>query len=520
MKNTRVFFLDLQTTGAKPETANILEIAYAQTEGPIESYLIEQPDQLPIPRRIQMVTGVKEEDMVNAVELTAILKKLKSSLSENDICVIHYAQFEKPFLQSAFQSLNEEVPFKIICTHEIAKRLYPNLPSRGIKALAGFFGYDSGEFKRSSCHVDATKTIWSKLSDVLSEKNIHSFESLQSWLNETPKAKKTKYEYPLAKEIRLNLPDLPGIYRMLNSEGKILYVGKATSLRSRVNSYFRGQKKRDPFKLEMLTQVVDVRVTVTPTPLHSALLETDEIKKWNPYYNIALKQNDRALVFFNRDFTSMNDQFDDLHFIGPFSSIAPLESMLILHQWLHSKESLIHPPEVIFYEELDGQLLLDGYHLFCERHQLSADLFTNFRSLLAQGLKWHRLQKNISNEEVEIDTELETEIETEVEAEVDVELTAEDIADKFERHITRAGAAYLRSRRMARMLDADVSWTDHQKSSGSLYLRDGIVSEEKTLVKISTWAGHGVETYDRLMVLLSELGKVKSKAGNVSIKTY
>jgi hypothetical protein len=54
---------------------------------------------------------------------------------------------------------------------------------------------------------------------------------------------------------RLEFPNRPGVYRMLSQSGQVLYVGKATSLKSRVNSYFRGQKGRDRKKLEMLAQV-------------------------------------------------------------------------------------------------------------------------------------------------------------------------------------------------------------------------------------------------------------------------
>ncbi len=238
-------------------------------------------------------------------EVFLSLKKfIQTHLGAEVLAVIHFAQFERPFLLDAYQRLQEQMPFSIICTHEIAKRLLPNLPTRGIKGLAGYFGCPSGEFKRATGHVQATQVIWQGLTVALEEKGIYSYADLLNWLQETPKVARSKYEYPLPKEKRLALPKEPGIYRMMSRWGEVLYVGKATSLHDRVNSYFRGQKNRDTRKLEMLTQVWDLQVTTVGSPLEAALLETDEIKRLDPPYNVSLKVGHRELAFFNRDFTS------------------------------------------------------------------------------------------------------------------------------------------------------------------------------------------------------------------------
>ncbi|MFX6149426.1 nucleotide excision repair endonuclease, partial [Acinetobacter baumannii] len=76
----------------------------------------------------------------------------------------------------------------------------------------------------------------------------------------------------------LQLPDRPGIYRMLAQDGRVLYVGKATSLRSRVNSYFHG-KTQGKRKREMIAQVWDIQVTECGSALEAALLENEEIKR-------------------------------------------------------------------------------------------------------------------------------------------------------------------------------------------------------------------------------------------------
>lgn len=498
MKQLSVFYLDLQTTGANALESYILEMAFADNER-LESFLVELPEGENIPRRIEMVTGIKNAEMENAISFPDAIEKLKSFIPAGAITVIHFAQFEKPFLETAFKRLDQNLPFSIICTNEIAKRLYPNLPSRGIKALAGYFGHDSGEFKRAREHVEATRTIWTELAKELEKLGVENYEQFSEWISSTPKAKKTKYEYPLDKNIRLNLPDQPGIYRMLNREGKVLYVGKATSLHSRVNSYFRGQKGRDSFKLEMLTMVHDIKVTVCETPLHAALLETDEIKRLNPYYNIALKEGYRSLHFFDSTYTSINSVKDDVHTIGPFSNTMTFDSIFLLNLWLMT-EYPSPPTFSFFYHEYEAETVKVGFELFCETFHIDPLRLINRRSLMALGLRLYR--RNVDSEEIEIDEE--------------TEVTPEDIAHKFERHFMRIGDALIRAKKIEQLLNANVEFKTKERKKIKLTIRNGMINDlEKLPPEASAWAHSPIETYDRLTVLLTELQKYKS----VKIKT-
>lgn len=511
-----VFFLDLQTTGAKPESGFILEVAWSCPESDVVAHLVEQPDQLAVPRRIQMITGVTDAEMERAVPFPEVMNQLQNFIQKKSHAVIHFAQFEKPFLKAAFSNVmnnDVDIPFPVICTHEIAKRLYPNLPSRGIKGLAGFFGDSTSEFKRAHSHVVATKIIWQKLIEALAEKNVHTLEELAAWLNETPKKARDKYEYPLPKEKRLALPDVPGIYRMLNSKGEVLYVGKATSLFSRVNSYFRGQKGRNSFKLEMLTQVYDLRVTECASPLEAALLETDEIKRLNPYYNIALKVTGRSLVFFNRDFSSMNDTSEDGHDIGPFSNVQVLLPMLKLISYAENAESVLYPDENTFYEPLAPELIKAGLDVFCQRHDLDLSFF-KMRTVMARGILW---DKEVQEEEEEEEEEEEDEIEVDEETE-DVELTPEDIADKIERHVMRVGRAYLRARKFESMMNCEISYREKKQTTKAqeykLSLTNGQLGPE---IESQPWRTSPIETYDRLTVLMTELERVKKQGGSFKV---
>lgn len=510
-----LFFLDLQTTGSKPESgAHILEMAWADLSGEVESSLVQLPGDEKIPYRIQMITGIFNEDMEAARPLTELFSVLQEKYTGLP-CVIHFAQFEKPFLADAFNKLEKENNLQVLCTHEIAKRLLPNLPTRGIKGLAGYFGFPSTDLKRSAQQVEATRVIWQGLIKLLLEQGVETYQQLQEWLNVTPKTARTKYEYPLPKDKRLTLPDEPGVYRMVSKWNEVLYVGKATSLKDRVNSYFRGQKNRDPRKLEMLTQVYDLKVTVCGSPLEAALLETDEIKRLDPRYNISLKAQNRSLVFFNHDLTEMDFEQSDEFYLGPFSSSVVFESLHNLTDCQSNGE--FH--DQIFYDLIESSLAKEGLAIFCERYSLSIDKI-KMRSLLALGIWWNRLYE-IEEEDITAEDSEESSTELSETEEVEVPLTAEDVADKIERHVMRAGKTYLRAKELTRILNADIDFKVYEDDrSYQLKVRKGVVSPEATterVQKINLWNSLDINTYDRMSVLLMELGKIKRASGEVEI---
>ena len=94
-----------------------------------------------------------------------------------------------------------------------------------------------------------------------------------------------------------HLPNLPGVYKMLGKNGDIIYVGKAKSLKSRVNSYFA--KTIDHPKTRALVQRIDnIETIITRSETEALLLEQNLIKLHRPPYNVLLRDDKSYLYVF------------------------------------------------------------------------------------------------------------------------------------------------------------------------------------------------------------------------------
>ena len=338
LADLQVLALDCQATGANPLKGHLLEIGWmayrvadADTlpERSPEAHLVRLPPQVEIPSAVQRVTGLSIASMDKAQPAPPVWKMMVSIAGEIAIAdrldrcptIIHFARFEEAFLRQLHaENDSEEVrfPLRIICSHDIARRLLPGLPRKGLRAVAGYFGHSVSPLRRAGEHAMATAFIWKHLVRQLdAQHDIVNLEQLMDWLKHPPATSPTKRVFPMDPQIRSNLPDKPGVYRMRRSNGDLLYIGKATCLKQRINSYFRPKAAMAEHTLEMISQAADLDWTLKDSALEAAVLESDEIKRYAPPYNVALQRGQRRLAFCSRDLQQIAGTPDSTHCLGP-----------------------------------------------------------------------------------------------------------------------------------------------------------------------------------------------------------
>jgi excinuclease ABC subunit C len=136
------------------------------------------------------------------------------------------------------------------------------------------------------------------------------------------------------------LPARPGVYRMLDAAGSILYVGKAANLRARVASYFRADVVQ-PKVVALVRQIAGIEVTVTDSETEALILECNLIKKHRPHYNVLLK-DDKSFPYI---YLSTQQAFPRLSFYrgsrrGPGRFFGPYPNSVAVRETLSQLQKL------------------------------------------------------------------------------------------------------------------------------------------------------------------------------------
>ena len=159
--------------------------------------------------------------------------------------------------------------------------------------------------------------------------------------------KENAYYEEKLKPIVQSLPEKPGCYQYLNTNGQVIYVGKAKNLKRRVSSYFI--KEQQTYKTKLLVkQIADIKYIVVNSEWDALLLENNLIKKYKPKYNILLKDDKTYPSIcitgeqFPRVFKTRNIIRNGSAYYGPYSHVGTLNALLALISEVYSIRTCKH----------------------------------------------------------------------------------------------------------------------------------------------------------------------------------
>lgn len=137
-----------------------------------------------------------------------------------------------------------------------------------------------------------------------------------------------------------DLPNVPGVYLMKDAQGDVIYVGKAAALRSRVRSYFQSPDGLHKRTQALVAEIADFEVIQTATEADAFLLEDSLIKRYQPRFNVRLRDDKRYpyLKINNETFPRIRivrQRYPDgAHYFGPYTNVKAMRSTLKLAQKL------------------------------------------------------------------------------------------------------------------------------------------------------------------------------------------
>jgi len=186
------------------------------------------------------------------------------------------------------------------------------------------------------------------------------------------------------------LPESPGVYQYYDKNGRILYVGKAKNLKKRVTSYFN--KKHDSNRIEvMVKKICDIKHIVVATETDALLLENNLIKKYQPRFNVMLKdgktypwiciKNER----FPRVFPTRRMIKDGSEYYGPYTNFKTVNTLLELIKGLYQLRTCNYDLSLDKIKKDKFKVCLE-YHLGnckgpCEARQTEAEYNTNIAAI-------------------------------------------------------------------------------------------------------------------------------------------
>ncbi len=291
--DTEFCVFDLETTGGSPDESRITEIGAVKVRGGgiVGEFSTLINPGLPIPPAITYLTGITNVMVYPAPRIDAVLPSFVEFIG-NAVLVAHNASFDTRFLAANLARHGYPAAGNpIVCTVRLARRLVRDeVPNLQLATLARALRARTAPCHRALDDARATVDVFHALLERAGRWGISYLADLL-WFQ-------SARGHPSYDKVRLaeHLPRARGVYLFRGARDRVLYVGKAADLRSRVRSYFGGDERR---RIDgLLREVESIEHILCDTDLEASVIEARLIRAHSPPYNRA--QRGRAAMWWLR----------------------------------------------------------------------------------------------------------------------------------------------------------------------------------------------------------------------------
>ncbi|MFL5888858.1 MAG: exonuclease domain-containing protein [Solirubrobacteraceae bacterium] len=287
--------VDTETNGLAGDACELTEIGAVLVGGGElhDRWETLVPVRAPLSRGIQRFTGITQGMLDEAPPAETTLPELATVL-RGRVLVAHSASFDRRVLRQAFERAGLAWPDPpVLCTVALARRLHPLARQRRLAALAASLGIEVEVTHRALADAETCARVFCALWPKLSA-HAQTVQEAIDLIEPRHRRRPPRIRLPRragAERVDVShLPHEPGVYLFRDACGRVLYVGKSVSLRSRARSHFTAADGELP---EWTDQARSVDYEVTASELGALVLENRLIKRERPPGNRALKRDDR-----------------------------------------------------------------------------------------------------------------------------------------------------------------------------------------------------------------------------------
>jgi DNA polymerase III subunit epsilon len=274
--------VDIETTGSYAAANGITEVSIITHDGEkiTDRYQTLINPGTSIPVYITALTGINDEMVSNAPSFEDVAEEIYDQLKDK-IFVAHSVHFDYSFLKHQLEYCGYTLQNKKLCTVRLSRKIFPGLTSYSLGKLCASLHIPISDRHRAGGDSEATAILFSMLLE--NDRENH----FQTFLNRNSKEQQLPDHLP--KEQVSNLPSSPGVYYFKDHKGKVIYVGKAKSIKKRVFSHFTGTNSGRQ-RQEFLKNIHSISYEECGTELMAFIMEATEIRRLWPANNRALKR--------------------------------------------------------------------------------------------------------------------------------------------------------------------------------------------------------------------------------------
>lgn len=281
--------IDIETTGNGIKGNRITEISIFNFDGQkiVGEFTTLVNPESEIPFFITGLTGINNSMVRNAPKWHQIAPKVLE-MTTDTIFVAHNVNFDYNVIKNEFQKLDISFSRKKLCTVRLSRKLIPGLNSYSLGKLCSSLDIPLKDRHRARGDAHATVLLFQKLLATKgAEAVFKSFLSVRSREATLPPS--------LPQEVFRKLPSSPGIYYFKNTNGEIIYVGKAIDIKKRVLGHFYDKTTKE---ILLCTETSDIDFELSGSELVALLMESAAIKQHYPKYNLSQKLNTKEFAVF------------------------------------------------------------------------------------------------------------------------------------------------------------------------------------------------------------------------------